>query len=377
MSEKFLKFFIYSAGIVCLFAFLAVRIFPLFNAALYEKIIPEYWENTKYGELYYFNYIKHFREKDLPKATAKYRYTERHPKMKDADIIAFGDSFFDFTRMVTFPERLSQEMQKKVFYARDERPLKMLHDSAYENTEPKIFIYESAERFIPDRFTEMHDTLNEPYDPGILSKASDAVLEFMFPYQLELKYTTLLARSYPTTHIYSNMATFRFDTYKYISTMTPEYSLDEEDPWLFSWRQLKEDNPGGFYYNHPDTLIDTYCDNIAHLAAQLDKRYNLKMVFMPIPSKYTIYHTLINEDTYNNFLPRLYAGLEKRGIPVIKLYDRYKNSDEILYYGTDTHWNEKGLNVALDETIKTLNGGPQSYAMNEISKESNPKPIER
>ncbi len=53
-------------GIVCLYAFIAVRVPPMFNAVLKEKIIPEYWENTKYGELYYFNFIKHFREENLP-----------------------------------------------------------------------------------------------------------------------------------------------------------------------------------------------------------------------------------------------------------------------------------------------------------------------
>ncbi len=68
------------------------------------------------------------------------------------------------------------------------------------------------------------------------------------------------------------------------------------------------------------------------------------MVFMAIPSKYTIYHTLINDDPYNDFLPRLYAGLEGAGYPCIRLYEDFMNADEVLYYGTDTHWTGKGLN---------------------------------
>ena len=62
---KLLKALIYIAGVVCLYAYLAIRIHPLFNAILKEKVIPEYWENTKYGELYYFNFIRNFREKKL------------------------------------------------------------------------------------------------------------------------------------------------------------------------------------------------------------------------------------------------------------------------------------------------------------------------
>ena len=51
------------------------------------------------------------------------------------------------------------------------------------------------------------------------------------------------------------------------------------------------------------------------------------MIFMPIPSKYTIYHKLMNNDEYNNFLPLLYEGLEKRGIPVVKLYEDYNKAE--------------------------------------------------
>ncbi len=78
------------------------------------------------------------------------------------------------------------------------------------------------------------------------------------------------------------------------------------------------------------------------------------MVFMAIPSKYTIYHTLINDDPYSNFLPRLYTGLKQRGISAIPLYDDFINSEEVLYFGTDTHWNGKGLSIALDNTVQLL-----------------------
>lgn len=78
------------------------------------------------------------------------------------------------------------------------------------------------------------------------------------------------------------------------------------------------------------------------------------MVFMGIPSKYTIYHTLLNNDPYNNFLPRLYKGLEERGVPCISLYEDYIGKKEVLYYGTDTHWNEKGLSIAINNTVELL-----------------------
>ena len=36
------------------------------------------------------------------------------------------------------------------------------------------------------------------------------------------------------------------------------------------------------------------------------------------------------------------------------LYSHYKNSPDTLYHGTDTHWNEKGVNIAMELLLKTL-----------------------
>ena len=114
MNERLLKIIIYITGIVCLYAFMAIRIPAMFNAVLKEKIIPEYWENTKYGELYYFNFIRHFRESNLPHHSEKYRFTEKHPTLDEADIYLFGDSFFDFTRTKTFTCMYRQELNQRM-----------------------------------------------------------------------------------------------------------------------------------------------------------------------------------------------------------------------------------------------------------------------
>ena len=78
------------------------------------------------------------------------------------------------------------------------------------------------------------------------------------------------------------------------------------------------------------------------------------MVFMPIPTKYTICHKVINAHPYNNLLPRLYEELDKRGVPCIKLYEKFNNAPCDLYHGTDTHWNPKGVNLAMEELLKSI-----------------------
>lgn len=353
MSEKLLKILIYIAGFVCLYAFIAIRVPPMFNAVLQEKIIPEYWENTKYGELYYFSFVKHFREEGLPEYHEKYRYTEKHPTLDQADILLFGDSFFDFTRMTTFPERLGDTLNKHAFYARMDRPLLYLAEHEYTSSEEKVMIFESAERYIPERFLLPH-TMERPPDPrsGIRKQVAD-VRDFIFTENTDLLYGTLLSRSYMTTGLYSASTTLKFDLFKFITDMTPVYTLEEETPWLFYHDQLNGD-PSSFYYQHSQEEIDNYCDNIVDLASKLHTEYNMKMVFMAIPSKYTICHSVVNEDEYNQFLPRLYEGLEARGLPCIQVYEDFVESDELLYYSTDTHWNKKGLDIALNNTVKIL-----------------------
>lgn len=357
MSEKVLKWIVNLAGAVCIFAFLAVRYEPFFNLVLLEKVLPEYWENTKYGELYYFNFIRHFREKGMPKHIQKYRHTSKHPKIQDADMLTFGDSFFDFSRMVTFPERLGDTLHKKVYYERffnDHRPLYYLHQYNYSNHAPKTLIYESTERYIPLRFSQPHETTFATDARSGIRKKIAGVRDWLFSRNAEVKYNTLLTRSIFSTHLYSAIATLKFNVFGYISSQTPVYSLDYKEPWLFYYEETDPGTPLSYYYLHSEEEINAYCDNIADLREKLKKMYNLDMVFMPIPSKYTIYHKLLNNDPYNNFLPRLYEGLARRGVPTINLYDDYVNSTGVLYYGTDTHWNKKGIDIALGKTVDFL-----------------------
>lgn len=357
MRDRLLKWMIYLTGAIGLYIFLAIRIEPLFNLALKEKILPEYWENTKYGELYYVNnFIKDFREKNLPHHIRKYRHSEKHPGIEEADILIYGDSFLDFSRMVTLPERMADTLQKKVYYRRmidDHQPLTYLKKINYTNNEPRVFIYETSESFLEFRFRKSHDTLYRLENRNMIRKTVTNVIDWWFMNDSEVKYSILLQRSLITGDLYSEIATFKFRKFQYITESTPLYSLDYDSPWLFYGDDV---NPQSSFFYHPytDEEIDNICNNIASLSAALKRRYNMEFIFFPIPAKYTIYHKLVNHDPYSGFLPRIYKGLHKRGVPVINLYDIYNNSPEILYYGTDTHWNKKGMEIALKETLRIL-----------------------
>lgn len=367
MRDKVLRILLYITGFAALCCFVAVRYPSFFNLLVKEKVVSEYWENTTYGELYNFNSIAHFRE-ELPPSGTKYRYTEKHPDLKEADLLTFGDSFFDFARLKTFPERLGDTLNRRVFFARYDYPLNTLAEHNYIKGGSKVLIYETAERYIPERFSRPHENTYKPDTRGPLRKALATLRDKTFLKDGEIRYSLLLSRSYLTHKIYSFIATLKFDKFGYISKTTPVYSLDQDVPWLFYFEEVNHDRTS-FYYHHSDEEIENYCNNIADLRNKLKDQYNLDMIFFPMPCKYTIYHKLINDDKYNNLLPKIYAGLEKRGVPVIRLYEDYVSSDEILYYGTDTHWNKRGIDIALSRTLECLtNCMPGQIAFDSIDK---------
>lgn len=366
MNDKTLKWVLYILGAFCFFIWISLRIEPLFNLMLKEKIVPEYWENTRWGELYYFNFIKDFQEKNLPPCTTKYRYSEKHPPLEQADIILFGDSFFDFTRMTTFPEQLSDSLNKKVHYVRYDKPMEYLDQHNYSNRTPKLMIYETAERFFYTRFANEQPDSYAHDKRNLLRKAFDATVGFLFVHNSEMVLDQLLCRSYLTNDIHSSINTMKFKWFGYITDQTPVYSNKSKDvPWLFVSTEVSKD-PSGFYYRHTKEEIEKYCDHIESLSDKLKERYNLQMAFMIIPSKFTIYCNIVDSlrSSYGNLIPELYRELDERGIPVIKIYDDYlsERDNKLLYFGTDTHWTEDGLQIALKSTIRKIDSiYPRNY----------------
>lgn len=358
MNEKLLKWLIYIAGVVCLYGYISIRSLPVMNLVLAEKMIPEHWDFVKYGELYYFNYVSHFK-RELPKAQQKYRFSDKFPEINEADILMFGDSFLDISRQTTLPERLNDTLGERVYFHRfidphQSDPLCVLQEEQYLDGTTRVVIYESVERNIPIKFDESFESaVCDEGEQGTLKNVADAAIELAFPGNSEEMYKQVLKRSIFTTNLFGLFATMKFDLFGFISSQTPVYKV-ADDPWLFYYPQVN-DEPGSFYYHYTQEEIDTYCDNIATMRNQLKENYDLEMIFLPVPSKYTICHTVVNNDPYNDFLPRLYAGLEEREVLYINLYDKFMQKGPVLYYGTDTHWNKKGVDIALTSLVEKLN----------------------
>ena len=362
MNEKFLKYIVYISGIVCLYAFMAVRILPMYNIALVENRLPEYFEFTKYGEQYYSGYIRHFRE-DMPDPVDKYRLSDRNPGLHDSDLIAFGDSFFDFSRQKTVAERLQDTLAKRVHsmvgfnVEKDWYPLVYLTENRYQKSEQKFIVYQVVERNIHTRFNEPHNLVWEgtQQETGGRFASVVKIKDWIFNQKSEELYNVFLKGNYLTTAFYSIIATVKFDLFGYMAAQTPVYSLDKfEVPMLF-WDVTVNDATTSFYFEKTDEMIRTYCEHISDLSSKLSDIYNLEMVFLPIPNKFTLYYKEIRpHDQYDNFLPRLYKAMDEYNIKYVNVYDEFIKQDTLLYYGTDSHWNKKGVDITMNLLLEKL-----------------------
>ncbi len=355
-KEKIIKWIIYITGIACLYIFLASRFLTLMNFILTEKMDLELLEFTKYGDLYYNNCINYYKE-DMPVQMRRFRLSEKNSSVNDADILTYGDSFFDVSFQTTLPERISDTTDTKVFcYMTQDptqaNPFSILNEKGFtKRVIPKVIIVESVERNIPTKFSKPYEI--ECSDSIKPNNFYDRLMNnYIFKSSDEQLFDLMLKRSYLTSYIYATISTLKFDLFGDISSHTPVYRV-EPSPWLFYSKSL-DSVPGGFYYKHNQGEISNYADNIALLANNLKSVYNLEMIFMAVPNKYSLYNKFVNNDEYNNFIPILQNELEKRNVHYIDLYSKFASSKENLYYGTDTHWNKKGVDLALKLTLAAI-----------------------
>jgi hypothetical protein len=366
MREKALKTLIYASGIICLYAMLATRFLPLWNLVVKEKSVPEYWDKNTWGELYYYNNIRYFRE-EIPPVMPKYQFTERHPDVSEAKLLTFGDSFLDFSRNKQISERLADTLNLPVFHNYSLDPLGYFADNQYANEQPKIMLYIRTERWIPLSFagnrreiqleaSDHDDTANDEDDEaGLPRRLAKSTIDFLFNDRTDELLKTMVQRSYLLSDISSVVATLKFDLFGYVSSFTPKYTLMENRPWLFLIDQLN-DQPTSFYYKHSEEEMNNIADNIKLFSDNLWEHYRIKLLFMPVPAKYTLYHNLVEPDAvYNNFLPNLYEKLDERGVSYINLYEPFKESDQYVFFGTDEHWTEAGVTIATQHALDHIN----------------------
>jgi hypothetical protein len=210
-------------------------------------------------------------------------------------------------------------------------------------------VYEIAERLIEGQFSA---PVRPPESTEAISITSplwngfrrieDALLG-----DTETRHETLLKHSGLTAPVVQFWNSAVFEHFHQISPQTPLYSLDP--PVLFFREEVNS-----FQTEHSQEEVIKLADNITLLSETLSAQYGCTLVFVPVPNKITVYSRMATDRPYDEFSPRLCSVLKQRGVRTVDLLPRFREQTGMLYWPSDSHWNNAGIRIAVEESLKEL-----------------------
>lgn len=308
-----------------------------------RALIPvEASRDFSYGDLYAMAEIARFK---LPIPVVRSTATST---LDTAPIIMLGDSFLN-SKFETkpLPHTLAEILQRPVYGVPHtiENPLAYLRAHYHNTSTPKIIVIETVERYAIKRATNYATQENltpENSAPATLSfwqRAPAGISRRLFD-TTDLNY--FFAHNFlvnPTRVFLKNL---NFTWLGRVDRRIGAYSLTP--PMLFYFEEVEFDrNPT--LANH--TSVAATARHIKTLDDTLQREFNLKMIYVVIPNKYTLYHDLDPHGRYNNFIPALHTELAAAGVPYLDvhgLYQNYRSTDDaqLLYFPNDTHFTGLG-----------------------------------
>lgn len=317
--------------------------------------------NSKYyyGDLYEISKLWRFKDKLYVNNTPY-----QNPKIEEANIITLGDSFLETNyETMRLPHLIAEESGKKVYHLSrndflkyGDNPIEYLRKINYKKTkEKKYLLLETSERYALERSSTIVESISANTNKvegmsasNVPKDISSKVKGFIDPNSLQyLFYNNWLIA--PFNNLGKN---FRYEALKEIDDRTPKYSKDPE--MLFYIEDINFNN-----LDISDEIVNIYANNIKLIRDYILKEYNLELIYVIMPTKYSVYGKYTeNYKPYNNLIPRAVEVMKKYKINTFDSYTLYteteKNSKELLYYKGDSHFTKKGKDLVLKEVLKFL-----------------------
>ena len=302
-------------------------------------------QNYSGGDLYNYSGLNRFKENRIRIPL------ENSTICNGSDMIIKGDSFFNTGwDSSPVPNYLQKISGKNIFYhsttGSEITPLEYLEKFSCRNGETRFFIWETIERNSITRVVDLESDFSNRSKKGTVSIW--AKIKNNLFYQDDIEFfikNNLFFRAISLW--FKNLA---FEWFGIIDSKTPLY-LDDPNMLFY-------ENEINFNKNkHKLSYIDKIANNIAKEADVIKDRYNLTLVFLIIPNKFSIYgEQILGEDEHDDFIPKLQTALELRGVSYVDVYDAFKNyqrehPNELLYYAGDTHYLPVGKKILIDELI--------------------------
>ena len=340
-------------GIVRLCGALSLAVFSVSNCPYLLRKACE--QSLLEGDLYQDSKVPLFKVR-LPPSIGEMMQPSLSSTADEFRVFVMGDSFFGLPLgNDAFVRLLSARIKEPIYYETWRVPspacIFKRMGGKLNRGKSRVLVLETAEHMLIERFSKVGGCpagSPEPPPRSTAARVFDRLLT-----NDDTRYRYFLYNSFLTEPLVEAWKSLRFHFLGKLSEKDRKYSLNP--PFLFPLQQTLPDSPTSFYYPHPDSLVNDIADNIQRMSDELSSRYNTKLIFMPIPSSYTINHGLINNDPYDRFIPRVCAELRRRRVAVVDVYDRFAGLPPgSLYYPTDDHWNSWGKAIALDALAETL-----------------------
>lgn len=322
--------------------------YRVWEAVAYKYLDPEkqFYPKTKIekieeGELGY--YTPYSIKKKNIWIIDEYGFRNYPSDNQSYDIVIVGDSFTvgsGLSQEETLSYVLSDKTGLKVYQYAYAGINDFISDERFVNNPPKIVVFEKTERepifltSIPENITIRKIKIKNP----ILEKINQ-------------KLDSLL-----------KLSIVRYSIARLEEKVMPrELILNEETNMLFYKDSLENQGTNLFLINSTTYRLIEYNNYF--------KEKGIKFIFLPIPSKETIYASDLPEKyaQFRNespFLSNLIKNLKKADVAVIDtLYNFKKHKNEMIYVLDDTHWNQKGINLTAELIIKKIK---QDNAENQI-----------
>lgn len=160
----------------------------------------------------------------------------------------------------------------------------------------------------------------------------------------------LLANNPLVLRVSELTSTVNFNIRGKISSLTPRYTLS---PNILFYKDEVD-----FVENQPnDDRTQLIVDNLLHIRDELRTKYNIHLIFFPMPNKYSLFHSRSLSTEYS-FHSNLINKLNDNNIPVVDTAILMKNSPIFPFEPSDTHLSTAGAKIAVDAVIELILKSP-------------------
>lgn len=272
--------------------------------------------------------------------TDRYGYRKRDGGGDQYDIVVIGDSIIagsSLTQRDIYSEQLGRKLKRRVYPYAPSNINNFLSDERFKKNPPGIVIFESIERFLlllPPLSRKASESLEGGgFFRGYFKDHPEVVV------LADRKVKNLMARSISsaigrkirnaTQRIFLSQREGDFSVMRFINI--------ERSPSMVETEQIAQ-------------RIKSYRDVI--------EARGFRFVFFPAPDKNTVYWRLSSKKEKPVFLKRLLARLKELRVEVIDVTGVFEKASEegkpFIYSTDDTHWNARGVAVAVEVSVEKL-----------------------